>query len=356
MDTEAKGRGFSAQRRGMLQAAGAGALSLAIPGARVFAQGSKLGDAGYGVASIDPLYSMAYVAMKKGYFTQAGLDVTYLNAQSGPRAKQMLAAQQLFAATSGVNDSIALTMAGKPSVLVAGFDERIAFANILVSKKLYDSGVRSVKDLAGHSIGITQPQSATWLMAVFLADRAGIRDKVQIKPLGDFSTMLGAVKSGSIDCCTATFSMLNKAQQEGWGVPLFDITDAKAWSQVFGGDVPGIGVYVLQETIDKRPEQVQAFVTGIVKASDYIAQTNASDIVGLIGPDYLQGYETAQSVEAVTAFKQIWSKDNLITPAHYDRLMHIMGGGRQLSDADIKSLPYEKVINMHFVRQARGIA
>lgn len=360
MLTKAAPPGFSTNRRMVVKGFAGGALTLALGptfGARqASAATGKLGTVGYGVASIDPLYAVAYVALKKGYFTDAGLDVNYLNAQSGPRAKQMVAAQQLFAGTSGVNDSVSLTVAGKPSVLVAAFDNRIAFANILVSKKLYDAGVRKVSDLAGRSIGITQPQSATWLMAVFLADRAGIKNKVNIKPLGDFSTMMGAVKSGSVDCCTATFSMLNKAQTEGWGVPLFDITNASEWTGIFGGDVPGIGVYVLQETIEKQPDQVQAFVTGIVKASDYIARNSPTDIVELIGHDYLQGYETQQSVEAVTAFKNIWSKDNLITADQYARLMQVMGGGRQLTDAQVKELPYEKLVDMRFVHTARGSA
>ena len=260
----------------------------------------------------------------------------------------------MFAATSGVNDPVSLTVAGKQAVLVAGFDTRFAFGNVLVSKKLYDSGVRDVKALAGHSIGITQPQSATWLMAVYLTDRAGIKDKVQIKPLGDFATMLGAVKSGAVDSCTATYSMLHKAQQEGWGVPLFDITDDRSWSGMFGGDIPGVGLYVMQETIEQRPEAVQALVTGVTKATDFIAQNPASTIVSVIGED-LQGYNTELAIDSVNAFKKFWSTDNLITREHYQRLLGVMGG-RQITDDEMKMVPYEKMVDMRFVKAARKLA
>ncbi|WP_225782228.1 ABC transporter substrate-binding protein [Xenophilus sp. Marseille-Q4582] len=344
------------RRRQLMAGLGATALAGAWPFAPAWAQRGKFGNAECGIASIDPLYAMVYVGAKNGYFADAGLNLKPMNAQSGPRAKQMLAAGQIFAAVSGVNDAVSLTLAGKQAVLVGGFDTRIPFANILISKKLYDSGVRDIQGLAGRSIGITQPQSATWLMAVYLSDRAGIKDKVQIRPLGDFATMLGAVKSGSVDCCTATYSMLNKAQAEGWGVPLFDVTDTAKWNTAFGGDIPGVGIYVMKDSIDKRPEAVQALVTGLSRATDYLHKTSAEEVVALIGAEYLQGYERQLSIDAVTNFKKVWSPDNLIGPQHYERLMAVMGDGRQMSAEDAARVPYANMVDMRFVKAARGLA
>ena len=332
---------------------GAAGLSMAglLP-SWAMAQGARLGPATYGVASIDPSYAMAYVALKKRYFRDAGLDVAYLNAQSGPRGKQMLAAGQLDMVTTGVNDSIALSIAGKPSVLVASFDTRVAFANILVSKKVWDSGVRSVKDLKGRSIGVTQPQAATWLMATYIIDKAGLKGQVNIKPLGDFATMMGAVKSGAVDCTTATFGMLEKGQEEGWGVPLFDITNDVNWNSLFGGDVNGYGCYVLQETIDRRPQVVQALVTGIVKATNFISTASAQEIADTVFADYLQGYSMPSVLSAIAVYKKTWSRDNRITKSDFERLIGIMED-RQFSAAELSKVPYEKSVNMSFVDAAR---
>ena len=337
-------------RRTLVKGALGAAAVGAFPGS-AFAQAKKLGSVEYAVASIDPVYAMAYTAFKKGYFSDAGLDVKYLNAQSGPRAKQMLAAGQIFMATSGASDSVALTIAGKPSVLVAAIDARVPWANILTSKKLYDAGLKDIKGLAGKSIGVTQPQSSTWLMATYLADKAGLKDKVQIKPLGDLATMLGAVKSGSVECCMATFPMIDKAKEEGWGVPLFDITDSAAWNAMFGGEVPGAGCYVLQESIDKRPEAVQALVTGLVRAAGFIKDASPEEIAQTT-QDYTAGFSTPLVVRAVTVFKKTWSFDNLITKESYDRMMSIMEG-RQFTAAELAAAPYAKAVNMSFVRAAR---
>jgi len=93
----------------------------------------------------------------------------------------LLAAKQIGCSTSGANDSVALSLAGKQSVLVYTFDVRVPFANIMINKEVYDSGVNSLEKLGGRSLGITAPQSATWLMAVYMTERAGLKDKVTIR-------------------------------------------------------------------------------------------------------------------------------------------------------------------------------
>ena len=209
--------------------------------------------------------------LKKGFFGESGLDVEYLNSQSGPRTNQMLAAGQILFGATAATAAPALTIAGKPAVLVFGFDRRMTYANVLVRKEDYDSGkFKSLKDLAGQRVGATQPGSVTALMAVYLMQQAGIADKVDIRPLGDLATMLGALKTGSVAATMATASMMEQAIQEGWGKAIFDGTSDSVWNEFMGGDVPGIAAYTLRDTIEKRPEVVQSFVGGLVKAQDLI--------------------------------------------------------------------------------------
>ena len=141
----------------------------------------------FGVAGIDPIYSAPYVAFKKGYFKEAGIDVGHLNSQSGPRTKQILTAGQVLVGCSGVNDALATTVAGKPTTVVFGLDRRITYANILIRKE--DAGkFKSIADLSGQRLAVTQLQSATWLMAVFIAEKGGAKD-VDIRGLGDFDRL-----------------------------------------------------------------------------------------------------------------------------------------------------------------------
>ncbi len=306
----------------------------------------------FGVAGIDPIYSAAFVAFKKGYFKDAGVTLGYINSQSGPRTKQIVTAGQALIGSSGVNDALATTVAGKRMTVVFGMDRRITYANILIRKE--DAAkFKTIADLSGQRLAVTQLQSATWLMAVFMTEKGGARD-VDIRGLGDFSTMLGALKSRQVAATVATSAMLDQVKHEDWAVPLFTIGDDATWKATFGGDVPGIGCYVLQDQIDKNPEAVQAVVTGLVKAQDFINANSAEALTDLLYDDYMTGLPK-ETVTSSLAFykKNVFSADNIISEESFGRLLNIIKD-RQFTPEQMEKVPYNLAINMDFVRKARA--
>lgn len=351
-------RQINPQRRRMLigTAALSGSALLTLPSFGVAQPG--LGKVSYGQGSIDPIFTAGYVALKQGYFDQFGLQVEYLNSQSGPRTNQLLAAGQILFGATAATAAPALTIAGKPATLIFGFDRRMTYANVLVRKADYDSGkFRSLKDLAGQKVGATQPGSVTALMAVYLMQQAGIASSVDIRPLGDLATMLGALKTGSVAATMATASMMEQAIAEGWGIPIFNGTQDQVWNEYMKGDVPGIAAYTLADTIQKRPDVVQAFVSGLVKAQDFINGNTAEAITETIYDAYLNALTRSSVLEAVRLYKEtVWLPDNIITEDAYKRMAGIMGDGRQFSNEQMATVPYSRCVDMSFVRKARGIA
>lgn len=339
-------------RRDFLVLTAGGTVLAAISGPPAF--GAKLGNVKFGVASIDPYSAPIYIADKLGYWTQEGLDVEYLNSQSGPRSKQMLAAKQLFMTSSGMNDCIALTLAGKEAVVVLGIDNRVTFANILCRNDRPD--LKTVADLAGKTCAVTQPQAATWLMGLYITQQNGVGDKVSLKGLGDFTTMLGAVKSGTVDACMATVSMISAARQEGWGKALFDVTETETWNKVFGGDITGVCCYVLRENLESNREQVQVLVNGIVKGTDFVKTHPAEEISEVLYDKYLSGFPRQPVIDGINVYKKTWNYNNVVTKEVYDRLIRIMGDGRQYKNEELAADPYEKGVDMSFVKKARGLA
>lgn len=318
---------------------------------------TRLGKVAYGQGSIDPFFAAGYVALKKGYFGENGLEVDYLNSQSGPRTNQLLAAGQILFGATAATAAPALTLAGKPATLIFGFDRKLTYANVIVRKEDYDSGkIRELKDLAGKRVGATQPQSSTWLMAVYLMQQAGIGKQVDIRPLGDLATMLGALKTGSVSASMATQSMMEQAQAEGWGVPIFDATAEQTWRTLMGGDVPGIAALTLRDTVERRPEVVQAFVSALVKAQDFLNTHSAAEVTDTIYADYLNAFPR-EAIEKTIALYQdsVFLKDNLITEDAYQRMTAIMGDDRQFSNEQLKQVPYSACVDMRFVRHARGL-
>jgi NitT/TauT family transport system substrate-binding protein len=339
-------------RRRMLQLAAAAPCATCLPRWSMAAEPVAIGAGG-----IDVGYSVIYIGIKKGFFAEAGIAAEHINTQSGPRGKQMLAAGQVLATASGSSDSVALSMAGKPSVLIFNLERRPAAANLIVHKDTYDAGVKSAKDLGGKKIGITQPQGWTWLLAGYIAETLQIGKSVELKPLGDLTTMLAAVKSKSVDASIATFPMVERAVEEGWGVPIFQAAKDSDWKSVFTGDVPGNGIYVLKDTITQKPELVTKLASALVKASDFIKASSPEQIADVIQADYLPTTPRAALVSGISQYKEIWNYENDFTPQTYGLLLDIMGSGRMYPTAELLAkAPFAEGVDMSFVKKARGKA
>lgn len=341
---------------------GAAALPLtgAVAAAGAWSWPAAARAAGHSVAyaqgSIDPFFSAGYVALAQGMFD--GLDVQYINSQSGPRTNQLLAAGQVLFGATAATAAPALSLAGKPAKLIFGFDRKLTYANVIVRRADLTAGrITQLKDLAGLRLGATQPQSSTWLMAKFLTERAGVGGLVDIRPLGDLTTLLGALKTGSVSAAMASMTMMEHAVAEGWGAPLFDATADADWDTFMGGDVPGIAAYALADTIERRPDVVQAFVTGLTRAQDFITAHSAAEIAQVIHARYLAAFDRQSVEKTLNIYKKtVFLTDNLITPDAYARLATIMGGNRQFSDAQMATVPYDTCVDMRFVRRAKGLA
>jgi len=340
-----------ARRRMMLAASAGAGLTLAGVAPMARAAATKVA---YGQGSIDPFFSAGYVALAKGFFD--GLDVEYLNSQSGPRTNQLLAAGQIMFGATAATAAPAVTLAGKPAKLIFGFDRKLTYANVIVRRADKDAGtITSLKDLAGKRMGATQPQSSTWLMAKYLTERAGVGNTVDIRPLGDLATMLGALKTGSVSASMASMSMMEQAIAEGWGAPIFDATTDTDWDQFIGGDVPGIAALTLADTIDKHPDVVQAFVTGLVRAQDFITAHSAAEVTDVIHDKYLNAFPRASVEKTIGVYQDtVFLRDNIITPDAYKRMAGIMGEGRQFSNEQMATVPYDTCVDMRFVQRARG--
>ena len=340
-----------ARRRMMLATSAGAGLTLAGVAPLVRAAATKVA---YGQGSIDPFFSAGYVALAKGFFE--GLDVEYLNSQSGPRTNQLLAAGQIMFGATAATAAPAVTLAGKPAKLIFGFDRKLTYANVIVRRADKDAGtITSLKDLAGKRMGATQPQSSTWLMAKYLTERAGVGNTVDIRPLGDLATMLGALKTGSVSASMASMSMMEQAIAEGWGAPIFDATTDTDWDQFIGGDVPGIAALTLADTIDKHPDVVQAFVTGLVRAQDFITAHSAAEVTDVIHDKFLNAFPRASVEKTIVVYQDtVFLRDNIITPDAYKRMAGIMGEGRQFSNEQMATVPYDTCVDMRFVQRARG--
>lgn len=329
----------------------AAAAALPLP-----ARSQGAGKVVYGIGNLDTMFAAGFVALKNGYFREAGLDAQFIDCQNGPRARQMLAAGQIEICCSASFDPAVVTLAGKPTKVIAGIDRRLPYANVVVSKELYETGVKTFADLGGKRIGVSGPKSAFWLMATHMVEKAGLQG-VDIRFIGGTPEMLAALKSGQVDATMATITMMEQAEKEGWGVPIVTVNDDAGWTAAMGvgGDIPGQWIYAQESTVAERPEIMQAFIAGWMKGNDFIFSHSTEEVAELIHADFLFSFQKPTLVQAIATLKdKIWSRDNIVEKDAYDRVIDVMSHGRLISNEEAAQVGYDVGADMSFARKARG--
>lgn len=145
-------------------------------------------------------HSASFIALERGYFKEAGLDVELQFFQAAqPMAVAIASGDIDYAVTAVSGGLISLAQKGAIKVIGGALSEEsgIDGQKILVSNLAYKAGKTSPKELNGAMWGITQSGSSFHYMGKKMADAEGI--ELSFKPLQKVGAIIGALKSGQID-------------------------------------------------------------------------------------------------------------------------------------------------------------
>lgn len=201
----------------------------------------------------------AYVAVAKGYFKQAGFDVTITPGNGSEDNMKLIAAGKIdyapidftAAVVGRANDNL-------PVKIVSLVHQKTLSAEFAVA----GGQIKGVKDLAGKKIGDT-PGSTTEVMFPLFAKKVGIDPKsvtfVPVNPQAEPALLA----SGKLDA-VGQFTV---------GVPLYQsVTHKKIlvfpYAKYFP-DLMGIGIAASDAKIKNDPTQVKAFVAALNKGLAY---------------------------------------------------------------------------------------
>src|SRR6476646_5820749 len=157
---------------------------------------------------------------------------------------------------------------------------------------------------------------------------------------GNVDTMLGSLKTKQVDVLVSSLSLLNDSKEQGWGTLLFDGTDETIWNKYIGGKVPVTAHFTLQATIDKDPPKMQAFVTAIWRATQWIRKHSPDEIYDTIEP-YVGSTSRAANILEITALQKVTDYESSIDAAAFARGEKVwfreMTGIKPLTPADLVS-------------------
>jgi NitT/TauT family transport system substrate-binding protein len=325
------------------------------------AQGLKSITASHSVSTF--VYGQHLVAAQKKFFEEEGVRTPdFVVPGGGAKVVQALAAGQVQFALGDSNHPLKITEKGKDALIVFATDMRCSYANIVVRKELWDKGARTVEALADQKlvgrkavVAATAIGSGTHVYGVYVlqhtkaADGRAVHEHVEWVGGGASTTMLGGLKAGKFDAIMAVPEWQSAAVEEGFGQPIYDIRDERAWNRVFGGPIPVTVGYVLKETVEKSPDLVQAYVNACYRAQQWIRRAKDEEITDLLWKPYMETFKREVVLESVRYYRTIFDWDFVVEEKDYERGMKVW-----VPTALEKPIPYQQAVDMSFVKKAQA--
>jgi NitT/TauT family transport system substrate-binding protein len=244
------------------------ALAAALLGAMTSVQPARAADVPVHIGVIGILAEAGlYVAAERGYFTQEGLDVSFIKDLYGPDAFPALATGQIDAVGGAFGPEVVNAIQRGINIkLVAGMNSYIPGWDagfLTVRKELIDSGrVKDWKDLKGLKIAIAEPRPnlTDYFASKYLAN-GGLTFADVTTVNVPFANMISALKTGGVDAAHTS---------EPLSTVISDIGAAVKWKPVSSYAPPGLTVAILQfgpTLLEKAPDVGDRLLTAYMRGA-----------------------------------------------------------------------------------------
>ena len=330
-------------RRRVVQGGLAAALLSLAP--RAFAQPKPPVKIRYNEVVRSILYAPAYVAMTKGYFTEAGLDLTMSTANGGDKSMAALLSGGADIALIGPETAIYVQTSDSPTKarIFCGLTATDGF--MLVGRDKVDKF--DWKMLKGKEILGFRPGSTPLLFLEAALRRNGLDPQTDVKLNNNVGipARVGAWLAGQNQY--AIFIEPDASQLE---------MDGKAHFMASIGETVGFADYTSFMATDKyihdNPAIIQAWTDAIAKGMKWTAAAPAEEIAGV-----LQQFFPAVNPKALVAAAQryqrlkIWKSTPAIEPAAIEKFQDILVQGHVLEPA--KRVKFADIVLTEFAAKAK---
>jgi NitT/TauT family transport system substrate-binding protein len=214
-------------------------------------------------------YAPINLAKEKGFFE--GIDVELRTIEDTPARRSALSAGQVDASVDILDSFVCARAAGMPASVVLKLDDSSGGDGIVALK-----GIKSVKDLKGHSVAFPKDQPSHFFLLTLL-DREGMSIKdIDAKPTNEADAAATAFISKRVDAAVTWEPWLSKAAQE-----------ERAHVLITSKATPGliVDVFTVQDDfLREHPDTVKAFLRGWFKAVQFWKDNpkEANEILGRV--------------------------------------------------------------------------
>jgi len=291
------------------------------------------------------LYAPAYVAMAKGYFTEAGLDLTMSTANGGDKSMAALLSGAADIALIGPETTIYVQTSDSPTKarIFCGLTATDGF--MLVGREKVDKF--DWKALKGKEILGFRPGSTPLLFLEAALRKNSINPQTDVKLINNIGVpaRVGAWLSGQGQY--AIFIEPDASQLE---------LDGKAHFMASVGETVGFADYTAfmatEKYIHDNPSVIQGWTNAIAKAMKWTATAPAAEIASTLAP-YFPGVNPQALVAAAQRYQRlkIWKATPAIEPDAMDTFQDILIQGNVLDPR--KRVEFQNLVLPEFASKAK---
>lgn len=222
-----------------------------------------------------------FIAKEKGYFAAEGLNVEFVVFDSAqPVAVAAVSGDIDFGATGLTAGFYSLAGQGALRMLAAQSFERAGYQDqaVVASNRAWDAGLKSLKDLPGHSVAISQIGGAPHYSLALIAAKFGIDLKnLRILPLQSNANRISAIAGNTADTAIIPVTYVMASIQRGEAKLLGWVGDYAPWQ--LGA------VFTSTKATNEHRDRIERFLRAYRRgAQDYHAAFSDADGQLRFGP------------------------------------------------------------------------
>ena len=321
-----------------------GSLSLAKPFGAL-AQGKPPVKIRYNEVVRSILYTPAYVAISKGFFKEAGLDITLSTAQGGDKSTAALLSNSADIALIGPETSIYVQNSESPVKIPIFCGLTATDGFMLVGREKVDKFNWSM--LKGKEILGFRPGSTPLLFLEAALRQNGIDPLKDVKLNNNVAipARVGSWLAGQNQF--AIFIEPDASQLE---------IDGKAHFMASIGETVGQADYTTfmatTKYIKENPQVIQTWTNVIFKAQKWTESAPAEEIATVLGP-FFPGVNPKAMLAAVQRYRRlkIWKNTPVIEPKAIEKFQDILVQGNVLEPG--KRVKFQDLVLTEFASKAK---
>ena len=207
--------------------------------------------------------AVLFLGVEKGYFKQFGIDPEFVYFQAAQPIAVALASGDIETGATGLTAGLYNIVAGGVRVWIVADKGRewpdYNLTALLVRKDLYDNGVRTMRELKGRKIGVTQIGSTFHYNVGRYLEKEGMAPgDVELVPLQALPALNDALAAKRIDAAATAEPFVSRLEAAGAGVTIMQTGDTFPWQ---------IATVMYSDAFAKDRKRAVAFMKGYVKAS-----------------------------------------------------------------------------------------